>query len=43
MRSATAFRGDDVLQRAALLAGDHRGVDLLRVPLLREDHSPPNR
>ena len=30
--------GDHVLQRAALLAGEHRRVDLLRVLLLAEDH-----
>ena len=31
--------GDDVLQRPALLAGEHRGVDLLGVLLLAEDHA----
>ena len=29
--------GDDVLERAALLAGEHRGVDLLRVLLAAQD------
>ena len=39
--NATAFGGDHVLQRPALLAGEHRGVQLRDRLVIGEDHTAP--
>jgi len=39
IRKRHRLAGDDVLQRAALLAREHGRVDLLRILLLAEDHA----